>query len=153
MSHEHIFDCRVVWVGVEKSTAFDYESYSRELTIDCKGKAQLRASAAPVFRGDGALWNPEDLLVASLSACHCLSYLAQCARSGVGVLGYEDRARGEMEHKNGAIRFVVVHLRPRVILAASADREKALALHARAHHDCFIANSVNFPVRNEPEIV
>lgn len=153
MSHGHVFDCRLAWVGAAKGPVSDYESYSREVTVDVEGKPQLRGSAAPVFRGDGSLWNPEDLLVASLSICHCLSYLALCARDGVGVVAYEDRAHGKMEHKDGAIRFVDVLLRPRVTLAAGADRGKALALHVKAHHGCFIANSVNFPVRNEPELV
>jgi organic hydroperoxide reductase OsmC/OhrA len=152
VSHEHLFDCHLVWVGAERGPVADYESYSRELTVDIEGKPQLRASSAPVFRGDGSLWNPEDLLVASLSTCHCLSYLSLCARAGVSIVAYEDRAHGKMDRKDGAIRFVEVILRPRVTLAGGADKAKALALHATAHHECFIANSVNFPVRNEPEI-
>jgi organic hydroperoxide reductase OsmC/OhrA len=152
LSHGHVFDCHLVWVGAEKGPVTDYASYSRELTVEVEGKSPLRASAAPVFRGDRSLWNPEDLLVASLSTCHCLSYLAVCARAGIAILAYEDRAHGKMEHKDGAIRFVDVLLRPRVTLATGADRAKAFALHVEAHHGCFIANSVNFPVRTEPEI-
>jgi organic hydroperoxide reductase OsmC/OhrA len=152
VSHEHVFDCRLVWAGADRGPVVDYESYSRELTVEIEGKPPLRASAAPVFRGDRSLWNPEDLLVASLSACHCLSYLSLCARAGVSVVAYEDRAHGKMERKDGAIRFVDVLLRPLVTLAADADKAKAQALHASAHRECFIANSVNFPVRNEPEI-
>jgi organic hydroperoxide reductase OsmC/OhrA len=41
-------------------------------------------------------------------------------------------------------------LRPRVRVAAPAMAEAAGTLHARAHELCFIANSVNFPVRHEP---
>jgi len=152
VSHEHVFDCRLAWVGSERGPVSDYEGYSRELTVDVEGKPQLRASAAPVFRGDRALWNPEDLLVAALTTCHCLSYLAVCARAGVSVVAYEDRARGKMERKDGAIRFVDVLLRPRVTLAPGADKGKAIALHAEAHEGCFIARSVNFPVRHEAEI-
>ena len=152
MSHEHAFDCRLVWVGAARGPVVDYASYSRELTVDIEGKPQLRASSAPAFRGDGSLWNPEDLLVAALSTCHCLSYLAVCARAGVSVVAYEDSAHGKLERRDGVIRFVDVLLRPRVTLAPGADKTKALALHVEAHEGCFIARSVNFPVRHEAEV-
>jgi organic hydroperoxide reductase OsmC/OhrA len=106
-----------------------------------------------VFRGDPALHNPEDLLVAALSSCHFLSYAALCARTGVTVVAYEDDASGTMDRVDGVTRFTEVVLRPRVTVAAGSDADKARALHARAHALCFIASSVNFPVRNEPTIV
>ena len=157
MNHEHHFECRLDWIGAAKGPTTSYASYSRELTVDVAGKPQLRASADPAFRGDASLWNPEDMLVASLSACHCLSYLALAASAGVRVVAYEDHAKGTMdlvgEGDSRVIRFTRVVLRPKVTIAAGADREKAQRLHAKAHHECFIAASVNFPVENEPAIV
>jgi organic hydroperoxide reductase OsmC/OhrA len=118
------------------------------------GKAPLVGSAAAPFRGDANLHNPEDLLVASLSACHCLSYLALCARAGIVVEAYEDSASGTMAFDRTAkvMRFSEVTLRPNVRIAAGSDVEEARRLHDKAHHECFIANSVNFPVRNEPVV-
>src|SRR5581483_999357 len=93
-----------------------------------------------------------EMLVASLSACHLLSYLAECARGGVHVLSYSDEASGTMAVKDGRMRIVDVLLRPRVVIARGSDLERARYLHERAHEECFIANSVNFPVRHEPVV-
>ena len=132
----------------------DYESYSREYRVEIEGKPALVGSSATPFRGDPALHNPEDMLVAALSACHCLSYLVLCARAGIVVETYEDAATGTMAFDRDAkvMRFTEVVLRPRVRVGAGSDHERARALHKTAHHECFIANSVNFPVRNEPAI-
>jgi organic hydroperoxide reductase OsmC/OhrA len=127
-------------------------SYSRDFRIDVEGKSSLPGSAAGVNRGNDSRMNPEDLLVASLSSCHFLSYLALCARAGVEVVDYSDAAEGTMLIKDGAMRFTEVVLRPQVQLASGADIAKAESLHERAHHDCFIANSVNFPVRHQATV-
>jgi organic hydroperoxide reductase OsmC/OhrA len=151
-STAHHFDCRLVWTGAEKGGTARYEAYSREVRVDFEGKPPLPMSAAPPFLGDPALHNPEDLLVASLSACHFLSYAALCARSGIVIVAYEDAAHGTMDKRDGKVRFTEVVLRPRVTIAAGGDVEKAHALHERAHAICFIASSVNFEVRHEAVI-
>lgn len=151
-SHEHRFDCRLVWTGAAKGGTTSYEAYSRECRVDIAGKPSIRITSAVVYRGDPTLPNPEDLLVASLSACHFLSYVALCARAGVNVIAYEDDASGTMQRVDRVTRFTDVLLKPRVLIAAGSDPEKALALHKDAHTGCFIANSVNFPVRNEPRV-
>ncbi len=149
---EHRFECRLVWSGAAKGPTASYEDYSREYRVDFEGKPSIRGSAAPAFRGDPTLHDPEDLLVAALSACHCLSYLALCARAGVHVIGYEDEVFGRMERVDGVVKFTDVTLHPKVTVAPGSDAEKARALHERAHAVCFIANSVNFPVRHAPTI-
>jgi organic hydroperoxide reductase OsmC/OhrA len=148
----HEFACRLVWTGAAKGGATSYETYSRECRVDFAGKPSLRGTSAPAFRGDPALTNPEDLLVASLSMCHFLSYVALCARKGVNVIAYEDEATGKMERVERTFKFTDVLLRPRVTIGPGSDQELARSLHERAHHECFIASSVNFPVRNEPMI-
>ena len=90
--------------------------------------------------------------MASLSMCHFLSYVALCARKGVNVIAYEDEATGKMERVERTFKFTDVLLRPRVTIGPGSDPELARSLHERAHHECFIASSVNFPVRNEPMI-
>lgn len=152
-TNAHHFACHLVWTGAERGGTTGYERYSREVRADFDGKPPLALSAAPAFRGDGALHNPEDLLVAALSSCHFLSYAALCARSGVEVVAYEDAATGTLDRVDGVTRFTEVVLRPRVTLAPGSDAEKARALHERAHAICFIANSVDFDVRHEPTIV
>ena len=152
-STDHRFECRLVWTGARHGGTTGYEAYSREYRVDIPGKVSIRGSSAPAFRGDPALPNPEDLLVAALSACHFLSYVAYCARDGVNVIAYEDEATGLMQRVDRVTKFTDVLSKPRVTVAPGSDVEKARALHEKAHHGCFIASSVNFPVRNEPEIV
>lgn len=152
MPREHHFACQLTWTGASRGPTTSYEAYDRGLRIDFTGKPSLEVSAASPFRGDPELRNPEDLLVASLSACHCLSYLALAARAGIVVLAYEDDALGTLAFADRKLRFTDVLLRPRVRVAPGTDLEKARTLHAQAHAECFIANSVNFPVRNEPTI-
>jgi organic hydroperoxide reductase OsmC/OhrA len=131
-----------------------WERASRNYLVSIPGKPPIPGSADPVFGGDAARWNPEELFLASLSACHQLWYLGLCAGAGVSVLGYEDSAEGLMleETPGGAGQFTEVVLRPQVRLAPGADAAKALALHHTAHEMCFIARSVNFPVSVEPVI-
>ena len=152
-SSEHRFACRLVWTGAAKGPTTDYATYSREVRVDIPGKESVRVSAAGAFRGDAALANPEELLVASLASCHFLSYVALCARNGVHVVAYEDDASGFMTRGERTFQFTDVLLRPRVTIAPDSDAAQARALHERAHHECFIAASVNFPVRNEPTII
>jgi organic hydroperoxide reductase OsmC/OhrA len=125
-----------VWTGAAKGPTADYDTYSREYRVDFEGKPSLRGTAAPVFRGDPALHNPEDLLVAALSGCHCLSYLALCARAGIHVVAYEDEVFGRMERVDGVVRFTDVLLKPKVSIAPGSDAEKGRALHERAHAIC-----------------
>jgi len=155
MGSTHVFDCRLVWTGAAAGAIRDYDRYSRDYRVEIAGKPFLDGSAAAPFRGDGARHNPEDLLVASLSACHFLTYAALAARAGVEVRAYEDAASGTMafDRARGVMAFREVLLRPCVTVAAGTDVALARSLHERAHHECFIANSVNFPVRNEPTIV
>ena len=145
----HHFAARLRWTGAQRGATTSYKAYSREYVIEADGKPVLTGSADPHFLGDSAHYNPEELLVAALSACHLLSYLAQCSRAGIAVVAYDDDASGEMTLIDGKIRFREVMLRPRVAIADPTRIEEAMTLHERAHAECFIANSVNFPVRHE----
>ena len=152
MAREHVFRASTVWTGAAQGPTADYKSYSREYRTRIEGKPTLRGSADPAFLGDASLHNPEDLLVAALSACHLLSYLALCARNRIGVVAYRDEASGIMTEQDKKLRFTEVTLRPAVTIRAGDDLARAEALHDQAHGICFIANSVNFPVRNEPTV-
>ena len=114
----------------------------------------IKGSADPGYLGDAGRHNPEDMLVASLSACHMLWYLHLCTVSKVVVTAYEDHAEGVMElNPDGSAQFVRVTLRPHVSITAESDAAAAERLHERASAMCFIARSVNFPVDHEPETV
>jgi organic hydroperoxide reductase OsmC/OhrA len=145
MAHNHSYRATISWKGETRN----YKGYSREYSVAVPGKPTYRASADAAFGGDPKLHNPEDLLLISLATCHMLSYLAVCARLGIVVTAYEDQAEGTMAIKDKRMRFTEVVLRPRVTLAAGTDVARAEVAHAQAHDECFIANSVNFPVRHE----
>ena len=109
-------------------------------------------SSDPAFRGDSSRYNPEEMLLASLSSCHMLWYLHLCSEAEVIVTAYEDNAVGEMEEtSNGSGRFAKVILRPVVTVQEESMLHKANELHQKANEMCFIANSCNFPVLHEPE--
>jgi organic hydroperoxide reductase OsmC/OhrA len=150
MAREHLFRAHTVWTGAAKGAVVDYASYSREYTFAVEGKPTLTGSAAGAYRGDESLPNPEELLLAAVSACHLLSYLALCARAGISVVAYEDTCTATMTFKDGKMRIVEALLCPVVTLAPGADAARALALHEEANAECFIANSVNFPVLHRP---
>lgn len=153
MSKQHQYAVSVAWTGNDGVGTQSYGSYRRDHEIGAPGKPTIPASSDPAFRGDRARYNPEELLVASLSSCHMLWYLHLCAINGIIVLDYRDQASGTMqEEADGGGTFVRVVLKPRVAIAEGGDRDKALALHEKAHHLCFIARSVRFPVDVAPEI-
>ena len=148
----HTYKTFVRWTADGAGTT-GYQSYRRDHAICVEGKPAIPASSDPAFRGDETRYNPEELLVASLSSCHMLWYLHLCATNGVTVLDYDDSATGTMEESaDGSGWFVRVELWPHVTVAAGSDHERALALHHEAHRLCFIARSVNFPVEVEAEI-
>ena len=148
----HNYETRTVWTGNTGTGTSGYRDYERAHEISAAGKAVIVGSSDPNLRGDAARYNPEELLVASLSACHMLWYLHLCAESGIVVTAYEDDARGTMiETAAGGGHFTEVTLHPVVTLQAG-NRALAEQLHERAHALCFIANSMNFPVRCEPTI-
>jgi organic hydroperoxide reductase OsmC/OhrA len=150
---KHHYRTVLRWTGDLGTGTSGYRDYCRDHVIESAGKSAILGSADPAFRGDPNRWNPEELLLASLSACHQLWYLHLCADAGLVVRAYEDRAEGLMlETPDGQGRFARVVLRPEVRLRPGSDLSLARALHERAHAMCFIARSVAFPVDCEPAL-
>jgi organic hydroperoxide reductase OsmC/OhrA len=150
---DHRYELTSTWTGNRGTGTSGYREYSRDVTLQVEGKPDLLASADKPFRGDPARWNPEDLLLASLSECHLLSYLHACVSAGVVVVSYRDRATGLMrEDGKGGGAFVEVVLHPEVVVAESSMIEAAEQAHTQANAWCFIANSMNFPVRHEAAV-
>jgi organic hydroperoxide reductase OsmC/OhrA len=153
MSKLHKYATTVKWTGNLGKGTSGYKDYGREHEISGPGKPMIPGSSDPAFRGDPSRYNPEDLLLASVSTCHMLWYLHLCAVGKVVVLDYQDNAEGVMEEDaDGGGRFVEVTLRPAITVTAESDIETAKRLHHDAHEKCFVANSVNFPIRCEPVI-
>ena len=154
MANEHRFTTAVTWTGNLGGGTRAYRGYARHFDITCPGKPTVLGSADPAYLGDSERHNPEDLLVAALSACHMLWYLHLCAVANVAVTAYRDAAEGVMRaNPDGSGEFEKVTLRPQVTIAGDSCAETAMSLHQRANAMCFIARSVNLPVEHIPEIV
>jgi peroxiredoxin-like protein len=150
----HCYKVDVNWTGNRGQGTANYTSYERSHEISAVAKPIIPGSSDPAFRGDGSRYNPEELLVASLSTCHMLSYLHMCAVARIVVTNYADKAEGVIViTDDGGGHFTEVMLKPVVTVTKDSDTALAKDLHEKAHHLCFIANSVNFSVQVEPTIV
>jgi organic hydroperoxide reductase OsmC/OhrA len=148
---QHTYQTTITWKGNKGTGTSDYAAYSRNHSIDVVNKPEIPASSDPHFRGDKTRYNPEELLVSSLSSCHMLWYLHLCSVNGVVVTGYVDHASGIMnENTDGSGEFTEVTLHPIVTVKEEAMITKANELHHEANAMCFIARSVKFPVHHQP---
>lgn len=129
---------------------FTYDAYPRNHQIIFKNSEAVTFSAAPVYRGDASKGDPEDMLVAALSSCHMLSFLAIAAKKKITVLSYDDEAVGFMEKEGGKLWITRTVLRPKVTFEAAPDAAMIGEMHHLAHEQCFIANSVKTEVTVEP---
>lgn len=147
----------VCW-EVRDGEEFLKNTYSRVHEWIFDGGPPVRASSSPsvvplpLSASDAV--DPEEAFVAALSSCHMLWFLGLASQAGVDIAGYEDHAIGEMARIDGRVRFSGVRLHPVVTLAAGCTIDEAthIALHEEAHHECFLANSVNFPVHCDPTL-
>jgi len=148
MSHQYTLN--LVWTGNAGSGTSGYQSYERSHTISVSDKPDLLLSSDSAFRGNPNRYNPEELLLASLSSCHMLWFLHLCSDTGIIVVEYSDDPVGEMKmNRDGSGQFSQVTLRPTVVISNSERLNELDALHEKAHGMCFIARSVNFDVRCE----
>ena len=154
MPKQHQYQIKNEWTGNLGSGTLDYRAYKRNHLISVEGKnSAIEGSSDPSFRGDEKRYNPEELFVSSLSACHMLWYLHLASVNGVTVLEYVDLAEGTMaEDADGAGRFTAVTLQPNIRIAQADKLDLARELHHEAGKKCFIANSVNVPIAYEGEI-
>lgn len=151
---QHHYKTSIAWTGNKGSGTSHYSAYDRSHVIAVQQKADIQGSSDPAFRGDSGKHNPEELLLASISACHMLWYLHLCADKGIVVQDYVDDAEGVMvETAKGGGHFTGVTLHPRVTIEEEQMKELALALHHTANEHCFIANSLNFKVSHAPIIL
>ena len=151
---KHYYNTALHWTGNTGRGTETYTSYDRSYTISSGEKPGIEGSSDPAFRGDRNRYNPEELLLASLSSCHMLWYLHLCAEAGVVVTGYTDSAKGVMaETPAGGGHFTEVTLFPQVTVKETFMIAKANELHEKANKLCFIANSCNFPVYHKPTCI
>jgi organic hydroperoxide reductase OsmC/OhrA len=150
MSGTHAYSSKIRWTGDRGEGTLRYRGYDRTWMIETPGKPIIHGSNDPLLGGDPSRPNPEDLLLSSLAACHMLWYLHLACNAGIAVTGYEDQPEGLGEiSRDGAGRFLQATLRPTITVPRGTDLALADGLHHEVHKVCFIARSVNFPVRYE----
>lgn len=150
MSKTHEYTAAIAWTGDRGEGTKRYKSYDRSWRIETPGKLPIECSNDPLLGGDSLKPNPEDLLLASLGACHMLWYLHLASAAGIVVHAYQDSPLGVGETgPNGEGRFIRAVLRPKITVSRDADTTKADLLHHEVHRYCFIARSVNFPIAYE----
>ncbi|MFC3161036.1 Organic hydroperoxide reductase OsmC/OhrA [Chryseobacterium arachidis] len=151
---DHHYKTTIKWTGNKGKGTSTYRDYERSHTISVENKPIIEGSSDPAFRGDKTKYNPEEMLLSSLSSCHMLWYLHFCSEAGVIVTDYVDEAAGIMqETANGSGHFTEVTLNPTVTVSEESMIKKAKDLHHQANEFCFIANSVNFPVKHIPTVL
>lgn len=151
---DHKYRTFLHWSAGESEGTKSYRSFARTHAITAKTKAGVDKPAIVATSAFHSLdhYNPDEMLLASLSSCHMLWYLHLCSEAGVVVTDYRDEAELvlRLDSKGeGKVERATLHPRVRI---SSGDAEVARALHKDAHKKCFVANSVNFPVGCEPEI-
>jgi len=152
MAIKHLFKIKLNWFNKEQRE-HTTKVYTKSHHITSTGKAELNISAAKAFKGDPTLYNPEDLLLSSVSSCHMMSYLYVCEKHNIHIISYEDQAEGILEtHSNGSGNFSEIHLNPKIVIANEQQIYLATQLHQKANELCFIANSCNFPIYHHPVI-
>ena len=143
----HLFKVALNWMKKDNISSSSTRIYTKSHHISIEGKPDLEVSAAKAFKGDPNLYNPEDLLLSSLTSCHMMSYLYCCAQHKIEVISYQDHSEATLQvNPDGSGKIVKVDLFPDIIISDSSQIELALSLHKKANELCFIANSCNFPV-------
>jgi organic hydroperoxide reductase OsmC/OhrA len=151
---EHHYRIGTRWTGNLGSGTTAYAAYSRNHELSAPEKsAPISGSSDPAFRGDRTRYNPEELLLGAISACHMLWVLHLCADAGIVVTDYFDDASGVMvEHADGAGEFRRVVLKPRMAITDASRADEIIEIHHKAHAVCALARSVSFEVACEPEV-
>jgi organic hydroperoxide reductase OsmC/OhrA len=153
-THDHDTHEYKVVVNWRGSTASGYDAYDRAHAGACPpASTSLTLSSDPAFLGDAAKLNPEQLLVLAAASCQLLSFLAVAARARIDVREYDDDAEASMPELPRPTRFSEIRLRPRIRVARGTDVARVLHLCDVAHSECYIANSLSFPVIVEATVV
>jgi organic hydroperoxide reductase OsmC/OhrA len=135
MAKQHTYKTTTTWTGNTGRGTADYRAYQRSCEINAAHKsAPILGTSDPAFRGDPSRYNPEELLMASLSSCHMLWMLHLCAVAGIVITAYRDETSGVMaETEDGAGQFTEVTLRPHITITDAGKIAETEALNARAH--------------------
>jgi organic hydroperoxide reductase OsmC/OhrA len=140
-----VYRAKIDW-ALEDGADFVAGRYSRGHQVSF-AQHVMPATSSPHVVGKWAVpgaVDPEEMLVASISSCHMLTFLHMARLEGFSITRYIDAAEGVMTKNEAGVPWVSkVTLRPQITYAGKRPTEaEAAHLHHRAHEECFIANSV-----------
>ena len=135
------YKTRMSWVG------------GRAGTVRSEGKPDLRLASPPEFKGEGGVWTPEELFVASVESCHMMTFLAFAHKQQVPLVSYESHANGVLEFIDGDYRFTRIVLFPSIVVAKSVKEEYVYAVLRDAHAHCLVTNSISSIIEVNPTII
>lgn len=140
----------IAWTRGDRD--FTYQGYSRDHDWRFDGGTVVRASASPAYLGGEGCVDPEEAFIASLSACHMLTFLALCTKERLVVESYQDDAVGYLEKDaDGKMAMTRVVLHPRIVFSGGDPSAETIdKLHHDSHEMCFIASSVKTSISVEP---
>lgn len=131
----------------------DDGDYSRDHEWTFPGGEVIPASAAVEYGGASTRVGPDEAVVAALSSCHMLTFIAIAEKSNLKVRSYIDRPEGALEeNEEGRQAINRVVLRPKVIFETDVDYDELTRMHGAAHRNCFVANSLRTEVDIEPVV-
>jgi organic hydroperoxide reductase OsmC/OhrA len=149
---DHEYSIQLTWTGNQGSGTSGLRDFTRDGECTAENHPSIPLSTDPGFLGDGSRYNPEELLGAALSNCHMLSFLFLCTQAKIIVTGYEDQAVIVRTAEPGQLgKLTSARLQPKVSLEDESRRADADALHAKAHQMCLIAQTLNIPVKIDPQ--
>lgn len=148
---EHHYLSNITWTGNTGEGTRTPRSYDRAHTIQVAGKPVIPGTSEVSIAGNKVRYNPEELLLSAISACHMLTYLYLCSQNNITIIAYTDKATGTMaETPDGGGHFTETVLKPEITISGSPNHALLQQLHHDANKQCYIASSCNFPVRHEP---
>ena len=140
---------RAILDWTRSTPSFEYKDYNRSHQVSFQNGIVIPASSAVEYLGTADRLNPEEMLLAALSSCHMLTFLAIASRSRLVIDSYQDHAHGVLSSRDDGKMWVShVTLAPRLRWAAGSepDPKRVKEMHEKSHRNCFIANSVKTQV-------
>ena len=127
----------------------DERTYSRNHVASLNGEQSVNVSASVDYKGDPTSADPEQMLVSAVASCHMLTFLAIADFQKYRVEQYQDNAVGYLEKaEGGGMAITRIELSPRITFGGEKKPDAAALgrLHAGAHKNCFIGNSITAKV-------
>ena len=127
----------------------DTQQGPRDHTISFGSGQVVKGSAAAVYLGCAAKINPEESLLAAISACHMMSVLTIAEKKRLTIVRYSDNPTATLGKNNqNKLAITQIILRPKLVFSDGnvLDKSGLEKLHLVAHNNCFIANSLNSEV-------